>query len=226
MKRILDISAALLGLLLIWPLLVCLAVWIAISDGFPVFFRQERIGRHGKPFRMWKFRTMVRNAESLGRPLTVGRDPRITRVGHFLRRTKLDELPQLFNVLRGEMSLVGPRPEVSRYVDQYTDQQRAVLELVPGITDPASIRYCREAELLERSDAPEQLYVQTIMPEKIRLNLEYAKHRSLTTDLRVILMTIQRLVARRQGQWEDVAPIPPRDVHPASTGAAWRGDRT
>jgi len=198
MKRMLDISAALLGLLLIWPLLVFVAVWIAVTDGFPVFFRQERIGRHGKPFRMWKFRTMVRNAESLGRPLTVGRDPRITRVGQFLRTTKTDELPQLFNVLKGDMSLVGPRPEVSRYVDQYTDQQRAVLELIPGITDPASIRYCRESELLDQSEAPEQLYVRTIMPEKIRLNLEYAKHRNLATDLRVILATIQRLVARRE----------------------------
>lgn len=192
-KRLFDLAAAGTGLLVLAPLLAAIAAVILVEDGRPVFFRQERVGRDGRPFRIWKFRTMVRDAERRGTAITVGRDPRITRIGHWLRRFKLDELPQLWNVVRGEMSLVGPRPEVPRYVALYTPEQRRVLALVPGITDPASIAYRDEAALLAESDDPERLYVERIMPDKIRINLDYAARRSLWSDLRVILETLVKI---------------------------------
>jgi lipopolysaccharide/colanic/teichoic acid biosynthesis glycosyltransferase len=195
MKRTFDLLIAATGLVAVAPLLAGIAVCIWISDGAPVFYRQWRVGRDGRPFRIWKFRTMVRNADRLGGELTVGRDPRITRVGSWLRKTKLDELPQLWNVVTGEMSLVGPRPEVSSYVDQYTSEQRAVLRLTPGITDPASVQFFDESELLGTAESPEQVYVDVIMPEKIRLNLAYAQRASLRTDVGVILATIKRMAA-------------------------------
>jgi lipopolysaccharide/colanic/teichoic acid biosynthesis glycosyltransferase len=136
---------------------------------------------------------MVVEAERLGRPITVGNDPRITRTGRTLRRFKLDELPQLLNVLATQMSLVGPRPEAQEYVDLYTIEQRPVLDLVPGITDPASIRYANESEILGRADDPDQLYISEVVPEKIRINLEYAAHASFLSDLRVILLTLARI---------------------------------
>ncbi len=172
------------------PLFLVVAISIKLDDGGPVFFRQERVGQGGKHFRIWKFRTMVVNAEKIGRQITVGRDPRITRVGHWLRKYKLDELPQLFNVLSGDMTLVGPRPEVPRYVALYTPEQRAVLDLLPGITDPASVRYRHESELLAQSNDPERTYIEEIMPEKIRINLAYAEHASLLRDFWVILQTL------------------------------------
>ncbi len=192
-KRLFDLAAAGTGLLVLAPLLAAIGLLILVEDGRPVFFRQERVGRDGRPFRIWKFRTMVRDAERRGTAITVGRDPRITRIGHWLRRFKLDELPQLWNVVRGEMSLVGPRPEVPRYVALYTPEQRRVLALVPGITDPASIAYRDEAALLAESDDPERLYVERIMPDKIRINLDYAARRSLWSDLRVILETLVKI---------------------------------
>ena len=192
-KRLFDLAAAGTGLLVLAPLLAAIAAVILVEDGRPVFFRQERVGRDGRPFRIWKFRTMVRDAGRRGMAITVGRDPRITRIGHWLRRFKLDELPQLWNVVRGEMSLVGPRPEVPRYVALYTPEQRRVLALVPGITDPASIAYRDEAALLAESDDPERLYVERIMPDKIRINLDYAARRSLWSDLRVILETLVKI---------------------------------
>ncbi len=192
-KRLFDLAAAGTGLLVLAPLLAAIGLLILVEDGRPVFFRQERVGRDGRPFRIWKFRTMVRDAERRGTAITVGRDPRITRIGHWLRRFKLDELPQLWNVVRGEMSLVGPRPEVPRYVSLYTPEQRRVLALVPGITDPASIAYRDEAALLAESDDPERLYVERIMPDKIRINLDYAARRSLWSDLRVILETLVKI---------------------------------
>ncbi|HEX9886639.1 MAG TPA: sugar transferase, partial [Longimicrobiales bacterium] len=145
-------------------------------------------------FRIWKFRSMAADAERTGRPLTVGDDPRVTRVGRWLRAWKLDELPQLLNVVRGEMSLVGPRPEVPRYVELYTLEQSRVLDLTPGITDPASIRYRNEAEALERADDPEAAYIDTLMPEKIRLNLEYGDVATVWSDLRVILRTLGAVI--------------------------------
>lgn len=193
-KRLFDLFFASLGLMVLGPILGVLALLVWLEDRGPVFYRQSRVGLRGKSFRIWKFRSMVLNADKLGLLLTVGRDLRITRVGYVLRQTKLDELPQLFNVLVGEMSFVGPRPEVQKYVDLYSPEQRQVLELTPGITDLASIKYRAEAELLASSSAPEQTYINEIMPAKIRLNLEYAQHSSVITDFLVIVRTLVRVV--------------------------------
>jgi len=189
-KRVFDLTFSLLGLLVLWPVLAAVALGIKLSGGGRAFFRQQRVGLGGRIFKIWKFRTMVENAEQLGKLLTVGPDPRITPIGFWLRRSKLDELPQLFNVLRGDMSLVGPRPEVPHYVERYSAGQRRVLNLMPGITDPASIRYRNENDLLATSANPEQTYTEEIMPEKIRLNLEYAVRANLATDFAVILKTV------------------------------------
>jgi lipopolysaccharide/colanic/teichoic acid biosynthesis glycosyltransferase len=189
----LDVTASLAGLVLLSPVLAAIAAAIKLDTPGTVFYRQERVGRGGVPFRIWKFRTMVAGAASLGSALTVGDDSRITEVGRLLRRFKLDELPQLANVLTGEMSLVGPRPEVPRYVELYTEAQRRVLDLVPGITDPASIAYRDEATLLAQRPDPEAAYVQEIMPDKIRLNLEYAGRASVRSDLGLIWRTIRHL---------------------------------
>ena len=185
------------GLFFLWPIFLMVALLIKMEGRGPVFFRQERVGQGGKSFRMWKFRTMIVDAEQLGRSITVGQDPRITRVGHWLRRFKLDELPQLMNVWTGNMGLVGPRPEVAKYVALYSSEQRRVLELKPGITDLASVKYRRESELLAASQDPDQTYVQEIMPEKIRINLEYAAQASLWGDFRVIMLTLGLWPSRR-----------------------------
>jgi lipopolysaccharide/colanic/teichoic acid biosynthesis glycosyltransferase len=194
-KRVLDIASAGVGVALLAPLFALLAILVKAEDAGPVFYRQERVGYRGRPFRMWKFRTMVPDAEARGLPLTVGRDPRLTRIGAWLRRLKLDELPQLFNVLVGDMSLVGPRPEVPRYVRLYSAQERRVLELVPGITDEASIRYADESTILAAAADAERVYVEEIMREKIRLNLAYAARATFWTDVRVVLATLRRLVS-------------------------------
>ncbi len=192
-KRTFDLVSAGIGVVLLVPLLALLALLIKAEDGGPVFFRQERVGYRGRPFRIWKFRTMIRDAEARGLPLTVGRDPRVTRIGAWLRRLKLDELPQLFNALAGDMTLVGPRPEVPRYVATYGAAERRVLELVPGVTDEASIRYSDESTILAATVDPERVYVEEILREKIRLNLKYAARATVWTDLRVILATLRRL---------------------------------
>jgi lipopolysaccharide/colanic/teichoic acid biosynthesis glycosyltransferase len=189
-KRAFDLSCAVAGLALLAPVFALVGLAIKLDDGGPVFFRQVRVGRGGAKFRIWKFRSMVPDAERLGRQLTIGRDARVTRVGRWLRRSKLDELPQLLNVLAGEMSMVGPRPEVPYYVEKYSAEQRRVLELCPGITDPASIHYRGEAEVLAASPDPELLYVSGIMPEKIRINLEYAEQATGWTDFLVTLRTV------------------------------------
>jgi lipopolysaccharide/colanic/teichoic acid biosynthesis glycosyltransferase len=193
-KRLVDVLAASLGLALLAPFWLATALLILLQDGGPVLFRQERIGRGGRPFLLWKFRTMRHLAS--GQLLTVAGDPRITLLGRFLRRTKLDELPQLWNVLRGEMSLVGPRPEVRRYVERYTCEQRRVLDLHPGITDPASLTYVDEERVLTGFADPELAYVERIMPEKIRLNLEYAAHATVLSDLALIVRTIAVVLRR------------------------------
>jgi succinoglycan biosynthesis protein ExoA len=193
MKRAFDIVLSSLGLFVMAPVLALISILVVTLNGRPVLFRQKRVGYKGNAFVMYKFRTMVRNAEALGKPLTVGDDPRITKLGIWLRKTKLDELPQLFNVLLGQMSLVGPRPEVERYVAYYTLDQRRVLNLVPGITDPASIRYRHESELLKTVADPERTYIEEILPDKIRINLEYASHRNLLHDCGVILRTVGAL---------------------------------
>jgi len=188
-KRTFDLTLAGIGAVVAAPVLLLIAGVVALEDSGPVFYGQRRVGRNGRPFRMWKFRTMYPDADKHGL-LTVDGVSRVTPTGRWLRRWKLDELPQLWNVLRGEMSLVGPRPEVELYVNKYSPEQRQVLELVPGITDPASITYRNESALLAEAGDPEQYYVQTLMPEKIRLNLEYASRASVFSDLRLVLRTI------------------------------------
>ncbi len=192
-KRTFDLVGAGLGLVLLAPLLALLGLLVKAEDGGPVLFKQERVGYRGRRFRIWKFRTMVPDAESRGLPLTVGRDPRVTRMGAWMRRLKLDELPQLFNVLVGDMSLVGPRPDVPRYVALYRAPERRVLELVPGMTDEGSIRYLGESTLLADSPDPEPHYLEVIAPEKIRLSLAYAARATVWSDLGVILKTLRHL---------------------------------
>jgi len=189
-KRSFDVVFAMLGLVLLSPILVAAACLVRLTSPGPVLFRQERIGRGCHPFTIYKFRTMVADAAQRGAAITCGDDPRITRVGRLLRKTKIDELPQLFNVLRGDMSFVGPRPEVRRYVDLYPDDYREILSSRPGITDIASITYRDEAAILARADDPQAEYVQTILPHKIRLAKEYRRKASLLFDLGLIVQTL------------------------------------
>ncbi|MEW6098396.1 MAG: sugar transferase [Pseudomonadota bacterium] len=196
-KRAFDLVVASLALMLLAPLFALIALAIKLDSPGPVFFRQERVGRHGVPFRIHKFRTMVADAPARGPQITVGRDPRVTRVGAFLRDTKLDELAQLIDVLQGTMSLVGPRPEVPQYVARYTPEQRAkILSVRPGITDPASLEYRRESELLARAADPERAYVEQIMPAKLRQAERYVDEATLWTDLRVLARTLRILLFR------------------------------
>jgi lipopolysaccharide/colanic/teichoic acid biosynthesis glycosyltransferase len=192
-KRLLDFIASLAGIILLSPLLIALVIWIKLADPGPVFYYGVRVGRNGKLFRMMKFRTMVVNADKVGPSSTAGDDPRITRPGHFMRRFKLDELSQLFNVLRGEMSLVGPRPQVQWAVDLYTPEERALLTVRPGITDFASLRFRNEAEILQGSTDPDKDYLEKIAPLKIRLGLHYVRTYSLGTDLKILLATVLSL---------------------------------
>lgn len=194
-KRLFDIVCAGLGLLILSPLLLSLALWIKWDSPGPVLFRQERVGRFGKPFYIHKFRSMRVDAPTLGPQITVGEDPRITRSGRVLRAAKLDELPQLWDVLRGAMSLVGPRPEVPRYVALYTPAQRElVLSVRPGITDPASLQFRNESEVLARAVDPEREYAEVILPAKLKLAGEYVRQASLWTDIRLILATLRRIL--------------------------------
>ena len=197
MKRLVDILAAVIGLCLLTPLLVIISLLILAAMGWPPFYRQVRVGRDGVPFRIIKSRTMVRDADRKGLALTTGGDPRITALGRFLRKTKLDELPQLLNVLLGHMSLVGPRPEVPQYVRMYNPEQRKVLSFRPGLTDPASIVYRDEEKVLARFEDAESAYVQVIMPAKLRLNLAYMEKATLATDLALIFKTLGKLFHRR-----------------------------
>ena len=189
-KRVFDIIVAAVGLMLVAPLLAYIALRIKFDSLGPVFYRGERVGRHGKTFRIYKFRTMVIDAERLGASSTPADDPRITRCGGWLRRYKLDELPQLINVLWGDMSLVGPRPQVVWAVAQYTAQERELLNVRPGITDEASVKFRNEAEILRGSADPDRTYMELIAPEKIRLGLHYVKHHSLWTDLCIVAKTV------------------------------------
>ncbi len=209
-KRRLDVVGAVLGLVFLWPLFLLLAVCVTLDDGGPILYRQTRVGRGGRLFRMFKFRTMVVGADREGQLLTVGRDPRTTRAGRWIRKLKLDELPQLWNVLRGEMSLVGPRPEVPRYVALYTAEQWRVLDLVPGITDPASIQYLNESELLAHADVPETTYVTRIMPDKIRLNLEYAARATVWSDFRTVFSTLGHMLLPARRSASDLPSIASR----------------
>ena len=193
-KRLFDILGSLLAVLLLSPVLV--VIIIAVSSGSPggPFFRQVRVGREGRHFRLLKFRTMRAGSESQGQ-ITVGaRDPRITGVGHVLRRSKLDELPQLLNILWGDMSIVGPRPEVPKYVALYTNEQRAVLDVRPGLSSLASIAYINENEILGRSSDPERTYIEEVMPAKLALDLRYVREKSLLMDLAIIAATVRRIL--------------------------------
>ncbi len=192
-KQAFDIVVAFVGLLFLLPLLLLVALLIKIDSRGPVFFRQERIGRDFRPFLIYKFRTMVQDASRKGGSITFGLDPRITRVGRLLRKTKIDELPQLINVLRGEMSFVGPRPEVWQYVELFRQDYEEILKVLPGITDLASLRYRHEAEILGRSENPEEEYVRRVLPEKIRLAKEYVRRSSLLFDVTIIFKTILTL---------------------------------
>lgn len=193
-KRIFDLLFAFVGVIVLLPLFLAIAVWIKLDSPGPVFFRQTRIGQFGREFTIYKFRTMVANAEALGKQITATDDQRITRSGKFIRRYKLDELPQLFNVFKGEMSLVGPRPEVPKYVALYMPEQRLVLEVSPGITDLASLKFRNESDLLAGVPNPEELYIQEIMPQKLELNLKYIAQASLRFDLLIILKTLWQVL--------------------------------
>ena len=198
-KRIFDVVLAALGLCVLMPLLAVIAVLIKRDSPGPVFFRQERVGRYGRLFRIHKFRTMVADAPLRGPPITVGDDPRITGVGAWLRRSRLDELPQLLDVLKGDMSLVGPRPEVPKYVELYPSELReAVLSLRPGITDPSSLEFLDEAQLLAGARDPEREYREVILPAKLRASALYARRATLGTDLLLLLRTVLRLAGRRR----------------------------
>lgn len=196
-KRAFDLLGAALGLLLLWPLLLAIACAIKLDSPGPVLFRQQRVGRHGALFRIRKFRTMVADAPQRGPALTVGADARITRVGRWLRRARLDELPQLLDVLAGHMSLVGPRPELPQYVAHYPAALRErVLALRPGITDPSSLRFLDEAERLARAADPEREYIEAILPLKLQLAADYAARAGVASDLRVLWRTLRLLVQR------------------------------
>ena len=194
LKRVMDIAISGAALCVLWPVLLLIALAIVIDDPGPVFYRQVRVGRGGKEFRIFKFRTMVVDADKKGLQITVGRDSRITRMGALLRKTKLDELAQLLNVFLGQMSFVGPRPEVPRYVAMYTPYQRQVLLVRPGITDYASIAYRNENDLLAGADDPERMYVEEIMPAKLELNMKYLRRVSPLEDIRLILATIAAVI--------------------------------
>ena len=197
MKRLFDMIASGLGLLLLSPLFLILAIWIKLDSKGPVFYRQVRVGRHNKDFRIFKFRSMRVGADK-GSLVTIGgHDPRVTRSGYFIRKFKLDELPQLINVFLGDMSLVGPRPEVRHYVDYWTPEQMHVLDVRPGITDPASIKFRNENELMGQADDPEKYYIEVIMQEKIRLYLEYVHNHSFLGDIGLIFKTFWTIVKER-----------------------------
>lgn len=194
MKRIFDIIASSLGLLLLSPLFLVLAIWIKLDSKGPVFYRQVRVGKDNKDFRIFKFRSM-RVGSDKGSLVTVGgRDPRITRSGYFIRKFKLDEFPQLINVLIGDMSLVGPRPEVRHYVDYWTPEQMHVLDVRPGITDPASVKFRNENELLGQAEDPEKYYIEVVMQEKIKLYLEYVNNHSFWGDVKLIFQTFKVII--------------------------------
>ena len=194
MKRLFDIVASGLGLIVLSPLFLILAIWIKLDSKGPVFYRQVRVGWHNKDFRIFKFRSM-RVGSDKGSLVTIGgHDPRVTRSGYFIRKFKFDELPQLINVLIGDMSLVGPRPEVRHYVDYWTPEQMHVLDVRPGITDPASIKFRNENELMEKAEDPEKYYIEVIMQEKLKLYLEYVNNHSFFGDIGLIFKTFWVIV--------------------------------
>lgn len=223
LKRLFDIVFSLLGLILLSPLFIIIAAAIKLESRGPVFYRGIRVGRYGKPFKIFKFRSMVENAEKMGADSTSADDMRVTRCGRLIRKFKLDELSQLINVLIGEMSIVGPRPEVQKFVDLYTEEERIILTLRPGITDWASIKFHNEGEIIEASgikDADEA-YARLIRPEKLRLQLRYACEHSLWIDIKIVCCTLLTIVATRLGG--EPVGVPPGSSVPAprSNGGHW-----
>lgn len=196
MKRLFDIFASGIGLLVLSPLFLVVAIWIKCDSKGPVFYKQQRVGRWNKDFWLYKFRSMRPGSDKQGLITVGGRDPRVTRSGYFIRKYKLDELPQLINVFLGDMSLVGPRPEVRKYVEMYTPEQIHVLDVRPGITDLASIRYRNENELLEQAEDPDRYYVEVIMQDKLKINLKYVAEHSFWYDIKLIFMTFWEIVAK------------------------------
>ncbi len=194
LKRACDILLSGIGLLCLSPLLLAVAIWVKLDSKGPVFYRQVRVGRGGKDFRIYKFRSMYTDSDKRGLITVGGHDPRVTRAGYYIRKLKLDELPQLINVFVGDMSFVGPRPEVRKYVNLYSPEQLHVLDVRPGITDAASIKYRNENELLAAQAAPEQYYIDVIMPDKLRINLDYVRHHTLFGDLQLIFRTFVAIV--------------------------------
>ena len=194
MKRLFDILFSFIGLLLLQPFFIVIAIMIKVDSTGPVFFRQGRVGKNFKPFMIYKFRTMVLDAENKGLHITSGGDNRITRVGRILRRLKIDELPQLYNVLKGDMSLVGPRPEVIRYVEWYKEDYERILSVRPGITDISSMTFRNEESILQGVDDPERYYVHVLLPEKMRLAREYIQNMSFFYDVRLIFKTLYKII--------------------------------
>lgn len=194
MKRFFDILASGLGLIALSPLFAVLAVWIKADSKGPVFYRQTRVGRNNRDFRLYKFRSMRPNSDKLGLITVGGHDPRVTRSGYYIRKYKLDEFPQLINVFIGDMSLVGPRPEVRKYVDMYTPEQMHVLDVRPGITSLASIRYRNENEILAAADDPDKAYIEKVMPDKLAIDLEYVSKANLLTDISLIFTTFKAIL--------------------------------
>lgn len=194
-KRAFDLIAAGGGLLVLSPLFAVVAIAVKLDSRGPVFFRQQRVGKNFRPFEMYKFRTMVVDAPKLGGQLTVSGDPRVTKTGRIFRKLKIDELPQLINVVLGDMSLVGPRPEVARYVEQKHDEYREVLSVRPGITDLASVKYRDESGILATAEDPEAAYINQILPDKLAISRQYIREASLWLDLKIILQTLMRIAS-------------------------------
>ena len=192
-KRTFDLLSSLVVLIILSPLLILISLLIIIDSKGSAFYSQKRVGIKGNHFNLLKFRTMNQNSDSKGL-LTIGKDSRITRIGHYLRKSKLDEIPQLINIIRGEMSVVGPRPETPNYVELYTQEQLKVLKVRPGLTDYASLEFINESETLAKHEYPEKAYIETIMPQKLSLNLQYIRDKSLLLDIKIIFKTLLRIL--------------------------------
>jgi lipopolysaccharide/colanic/teichoic acid biosynthesis glycosyltransferase len=195
-KRIFDVVASIIGLIVLLPVFIVIAILIKLNDKGPIFYKQKRIGQNFKPFELLKFRTMVVNADKIGPAVTKDGDQRITKIGKFLRKTKLDELPQIWNVIRGDMSIVGPRPEVEKYIQYYKDDYKEILKFKPGITDYATIKYRSEEEILSKYNDTESAYIEYVLSEKIKLYKTYIKKISFLTDLKIIFWTLWRIVSK------------------------------
>ena len=203
MKRTVDIALAATLLIVLAPVLAVVTILIRLDSRGPALFRQERVGKNFRPFQIYKFRTMVVGAAAKGPPITAGADPRITRLGSRLRRLKIDELPQLWNVLRGDMSMVGPRPELPQYVDRFHEQYRELLSVRPGLTDMSSLKYADEARWLAGAADPEEIYVSRILPDKLASARQYLSESSLRMDLKLMALTLLRVFGWRDSRWEE-----------------------